>query len=103
MDENQEIILEDETEINNDEPVIYTGPNIFALALQKFQVFKGGLPPYVKRAIEKIPEIKSLIVPVSELEAMRANIEKSGTLEARIFYNVQKEAEKLRTKGKVKK
>ncbi|MBR6901240.1 MAG: hypothetical protein IKN30_04165 [Synergistaceae bacterium] len=89
-----------ETEI---EPVIYTGPNIFALALQKFQVFKGGLPPYVKRAIEKIPEIKSLIVPVSELEAMRAKIEKSGTLEARIFYDVQKEAEKLRTKGKVKK
>lgn len=85
------------------EPVIYTGPNIFPLALQKFQVFKGGLPPYVKRAIEKIPEIKSLIVPVSELEAMRAKIEKSGTLEARIFYNVQKEAEKLRTKGKVKK
>ncbi|MDY6411328.1 MAG: hypothetical protein SPK88_08485 [Synergistales bacterium] len=85
------------------EPVIYTGPNISPLALQKFQVFKGGLPPYVKRAVEKIPEIKSLIVPVSELEAMRAKIEKSGTPESLIFYNVQKEAEKLRTKGKVKK
>ena len=41
MDENQEIILEDETEINNDEPVIYTGPNIFALALQNFRFSKG--------------------------------------------------------------
>ena len=103
MDEEQEIILETEDEAQNDEPVIYTGPNIFALALQKFQVFKGGLPPYVHRAIEKIPEIKSLIVPVSELEAMRAKIEKSGTREARIFYNVQKAAEKIRMERKAKK
>ena len=105
MDDNQEIILENETETEakDDEPVIYTGPNIFALALQKFQVFKGGLPPYVHRAIEKIPEIKSLIVPVSELEAMRAKIEKSGTREARIFYNVQKEAEKIRRERTAKK
>ena len=94
--------MEDEM-IVNDEPVIYVGPNIFPLALQKFQVFKGGLPPYVNRAIEKIPEIKSLIVPVSELEAMRAKIEKSGTREARIFYDVQKEAEKFRRERTAKK
>ena len=83
----------------NDESVIYVGPNVFSLALQKYQVFLGGLPPYVERAIEKIPGIKQLIVPVSELENMRAKIAKSGTREARIFYNVKKEAEKLNTKG----
>ncbi|MBR2209022.1 MAG: hypothetical protein IJ859_09485 [Synergistaceae bacterium] len=91
--------MEDEM-IVNDEPMIYTGPNIFPLAMQKFQVFSGGLPPYVERAIEKIPEIKALIVPVSELENMRTKIEKSGTREARIFYNVEKEAEKIRSKRK---
>ena len=79
-------------------PVIYTGPNIFDFGLQKFQVFSGGLPLYVERAVEKIPEIKQLIVPVSELENMRAKIAKSETREARIFYNVQKEAEKLKRK-----
>ncbi|MBR2208907.1 MAG: hypothetical protein IJ859_08905 [Synergistaceae bacterium] len=91
--------MEDEVMIT-DEPVIYTGPNIFPLAMQKFQVFSGGLPLYIERAIEKIPEIKQLIVPVGELETMRTKIQKSGTREARIFYNVTKEAEKLRMKRK---
>ena len=76
---------------------IYTGPNIIAFALMKFQVFRGGLPPYIKRAIEKIPEIEALIVPVEELEEMRKKIERPGTNEARLFYTVQKEAEKFNT------
>ena len=75
--------------------VIYTGPNIFALALMMFQVFKGGLPPYVQRAIEKIP--------VSELEAMRAKIDKPGTPEARFFVAVQKAADTLSLERKAKK
>ena len=76
---------------------IYTGPNIIAFALMKFQVFRGGFPPYIKRAIEKIPEIEALIVPVEELEEMRKKIERPGTNEARLFYTVQKEAEKFNT------
>ena len=82
--------------IITDEPMIYVGVNIYSLALQQYQVFTGGLPPYVKRAIEKIPEIKQLIVPVSGLENMRAKIKKSGTHESRIFYNVKKAAEGLK-------
>lgn len=85
-------------ENNQENPVIYVGPNIFTLAMQKFQVFTNGIPVYVQRAIEKIPEIKKLIIPVEELEKMRARIAKAGTKEARIFYKVQKEAEKLRDK-----
>ena len=79
----------------NAEPEIYTGPNILAFALQKFQVFRGGLPPYVERAIEKIPEIRGLIVPVRELESMRQKISRPGTNEARLFYTVQTEVEKF--------
>lgn len=78
------------------EPVIYTGPNIYGMALQRFQVYRGGLPPYVKRAIEEIPEIKSLIVPVSELEAMLAKIEQPGTNESRLFHEIQKSARKVK-------
>ena len=83
--------------------VIYTGPNIFALALMRFQVFKGGLPPYVKRAIERIPEIQQLLVPVSELEAMRQKIDKPGTQEARFFVAVQRAADALSRERKAKK
>lgn len=89
--------------MNENEPVIYTGPNIFDMALQRFQVFKGGLPPYVSRAIEKIPEIKPLIVPVSELENMREKIDKSGTQEARFFNDIQKAVVKLKKERKAKK
>ncbi len=78
------------------EPLIYTGPNIFKMALQRFQVFNGGLPLYVKRAIEKIPEIKLLIVPVSQLEITRQKIERSGSYESRLFSNVQKAAKKVK-------
>ena len=92
--------MDNEAIINSDEPVIYVGPNSFELMMKKFQVFTGGLPLYVKRAIEQIPQIERLIVPVSQLEEMRAKIEKSGTYEARIFYDVEKEIEKLREKRK---
>ena len=92
--------MDNEAIINADEPVIYVGPNSFELMMKKFQVFTGGLPLYVKRAVEQIPKIERLIVPVSQLEEMRAKIEKSGTYEARIFYDVEKEIEKLRTKRK---
>ena len=92
--------MDNEAIINADEPVIYVGPNSFELMMKKFQVFTGGLPLYVKRAIEQIPKIERLIVPVSQLEEMRAKIEKSGTYEARTFYDVEKEIGKLKAKGK---
>ena len=78
------------------EPMIYAGPNVFAMALQRFQVFNGGLPLYVKRAIEKIPEIEALIVPVSELENTRRKIEKPGTYESRLFAAIQKAARSVK-------
>lgn len=79
----------------NTVPTIYTGPNIQAFALMKYQVYRDGLPAYVARAIERIPEIAELIVPISELEAMKKKITTPGTNEARIFYAVQQEAEKV--------
>lgn len=88
----QEEITDTETA---SEPMIYTGPNIFAMALQRFQVFRGGLPPYVKRAIEKLPDIEALIVPVSELEDMRKKIDRPGTNESRLFGILQEEAGRL--------
>lgn len=102
MDED-EILQEDtytetgqlEPEQTYTEPQIYTGPNIIAFALMMYQVYREALPAYVARAIERIPEIAELIVPVSELEAMKKKINTPGTNEARIFYAVQQEAEKV--------
>lgn len=92
--------MSDEKIFDGSEPLIYVGPDSFQLMLKKFQVFSGGLPLFIKKAIEQIPDIKKLIVPVGKLEEMRAKIAKSGTYEARIFYNVQKEIDKIREKRK---
>lgn len=86
----------DSTEI---ESLIYVGPNIYKMAMHRFQVYRGGLPPHVTRAIEKIPEIKNLIVPVTELETMRQKINKAGTNESRLFDSVRKSAEKVKRNG----
>jgi hypothetical protein len=70
--------------------LVYVGPNVPGGILQRFQVFKGGLPPHCKDLLEKVPEIKELFVPVEGLEAMRRKIGEPGTNEARLFYVVQK-------------
>ncbi|MBQ9528263.1 MAG: hypothetical protein IJR68_11680 [Fretibacterium sp.] len=78
------------------EQTVYVGPNVLPLALRRFQVFRGGLPPYVERAIEKIPEVRPLIVPVEKLDEARAKTEKAGTNEFRLFEAVKKAAEGVR-------
>ena len=75
------------------EQTVYVGPNVLPLALRRFQVFRGGLPPYVERAIEKIPEVRSLIVPVERLNDARAKTETAGTNEFRLYDAVKKAAE----------
>ena len=80
----------------SEETLIYTGPTVYPLALERFKLFRGGLPFFVKRAIEKIPEIEKLIVPVSELEEMRSKIDRPGSNEARLFSAIQKAANALR-------
>ena len=94
--EDDEILQEEEiTDTDTElEPQIYTGPNIFAMALMRFQVFRGGLPPYVKRAVEKFPEIQQMIVPVSEVEDMKQRISQPGTNESRLFRELQKKVRK---------
>ena len=77
-------------------PEIYLGPNIFALSLKKFQVFRNGRPVYITRAIEKIPEIASLIVSVDDIAETRAKIEKSGTAENKMYKKIFEAGEKLR-------
>ena len=72
---------------------VYVGPNVLPLALRRFRVFRGGLPPYVVRAIEKIPEVRPLIVPVEKLDEVRAKTERAGTNEFRLYEAVKKAAE----------
>ena len=69
--------------------LVYVGPNIPGGILQRFQVFKGGLPPHARELFDKVSEVRELFVPVTELEDARRKIEEPGTNEARLFYAVQ--------------
>ena len=83
-------------ELKFDEPVIYVGPNILSYGVMQFQSYINGLPEFVSRAIEKIPEIKIMLVAASELEKMRAKIADTSTYENRIFKKIQKTADEIR-------
>ncbi|MDR1875786.1 MAG: hypothetical protein LBQ90_12340 [Synergistaceae bacterium] len=72
----------------------YVGPNVPGGILQRFQIFKGGLPPHCAGLFKIVPEIRELFVPVEGLEATRRKIEESGTNEARLFYIVSKKLAK---------
>ena len=89
MDE--EFLQETTTEsvIPDTEPLIYAGPNIYRMALRRFQVFRGGLPPYVKRAVDEIPDIQTFLISIKELGEMKRKIESPGTNESRIFHKLQ--------------
>ena len=91
------------SELKYDEPVIYVGPNLLSLGVMQFQVYSDGLPEFVKRAVQRIPEIKALIVPVEELEKTRSKLDDAGTYENRIFKKIQKASDEMKRAYKIKK
>ena len=90
-------------ELKYDEPVIYVGPNVLKFGIMQFQVYSDGLPEFVKRAIQAIPEIKTLIVPVEELEKTRAKLDNTASYENRIFKKIQKAADEKKRAENIKK
>ena len=42
------------------EQLIYIGPNVPGGMLQRYQVFRGGIPEHVKQIVEKCPAVKTV-------------------------------------------
>lgn len=63
------------------ERFIYCGPSLPGGLLQRYTIYKGGLPVHLQTVIEKCPSVKSLFVPVAKLAAVNAAITSPGTLE----------------------
>lgn len=68
------------------ESLIYCGPNIPGGVLQRYTVFRGGLPIYLEELFEKCPAIKLLFVPVEDLARMEKAIAVKGSPE-NIYFN----------------
>ena len=67
------------------EQLIYTGPNIGRGKLRQYAVFRGGIPPHVAALFEEMPDLKRLLVPISELARTQEKITVKGTLEHKAF------------------
>jgi hypothetical protein len=59
--------------------LIYCGPNIPGGLLQKYALYKGGVPDHFNEIIKKCPVIKNLFVAVNELAATQKALEIPGT------------------------
>jgi hypothetical protein len=67
------------------ERLIYCGPNIPGGVLQRYTVYKGGLPAHLGDLFAKCPAIKRLFVPVTELARIEKAIANRGTPENAFF------------------
>lgn len=61
--------------------VMYMGPTLRGV-VRSGSVFEGRLPKNLSRLAEKRPVINNLIVPLSDVVAMKKAIETEGTAEA---------------------
>jgi hypothetical protein len=73
------------TKVGKTERLIYCGPNIPGGALQKYTVFKGGLPVHLEDIFERCPVVKNLFVPVQDLARVEQAIATKGTPE-QVYY-----------------
>lgn len=70
------------------ERLIYCGPNIPGGVLQRYTVYKGGLPAHLGDLFAKCPAIKRLFVPVTDLAQAESAIATKGTPENAYFNEV---------------
>ena len=75
-------------EIKRPEQVIYIGPNLPGGILQRYTVFKGGLPLHVKEIIEKCPAIKGLFVLIENLATAELSLSTIGSAVNALFGQV---------------
>lgn len=73
------------------EPTIYVGPSLAGGTLAQYTVFKEGkMLPHIQDIVEKNPDVKALIVPVSELATTEQQLSDSTSVVAEKFKALQR-------------
>ncbi|AIF51255.1 hypothetical protein [Pelosinus sp. UFO1] len=75
----------DKTASNVDSSLIYLGPNLPSM-LNRFTVYKGGMPKHLDKMVTDCPEIESMFVPVAKLSEVMGKINQTGT-PYNVWYN----------------
>jgi hypothetical protein len=69
--------------------LVYCGPS-FPGQLQQYSVYKGGIPKYLDKHIEKCPNINNLFVPINRLAITRDKLNQQGSREYQLYKNILK-------------
>lgn len=77
------------------ERLIYLGPNLNGGVLQKYMVFKGGLPKHVKKMLENNKAaLKRLFVAPGKIAETEQKIATKGTPEYSIYKKMHEEVKR---------
>lgn len=68
--------------------LIYCGPNIPGGALQRYTVFKGGIPVHLGSILKKYPAAVKLFVSVTDLARVDRAVATKGTPEHSAYMEV---------------
>ncbi len=71
-----------------DDVQVYLGPTLHKRTLVTASIYRGGLSDHVKRVIEKVPELRTLIVPLADVARTRRKIGEPGTEENRVYQSL---------------
>ena len=75
-------------EIKRPEQVIYIGPNLPGGLLQRYTVFKGGIPLHITQITEKCPALQGLFVPVENFATAEQSLSAIGSAGNSLFSQV---------------
>lgn len=82
------ISIEKQAAPETPERLIYLGPNIAGGALQRYTVFKGGLPKHIKALFTGKAYLRLFVEPAKMAETMQ-KIERKGTPERMIYEKIR--------------
>lgn len=68
---------------------VYLGPTLHKRALVTASAYRGGLSDYVTGLVRRIPELRTLIVPLGDAARARRKIAEPGTEENRVYQYLQ--------------
>lgn len=63
----------------------YVGPTLHRRTLVEGSSYRGGLSAHVAGLMEKIPELRTLIVPMADVANVRRRTQEPGTEENRVY------------------
>jgi hypothetical protein len=63
----------------NDDTLVYIGPNIISVGLQQFAVYREGIPAFIQPKVAECPDLKEMFVPISQLNSARRALSRQGS------------------------